>query len=61
MKKKDLKTLAKKIAAVEQKYQLVTDKEEKATLEQELMHLTSQIHSLEDMELVDEMVQDLLG
>jgi hypothetical protein len=61
MKRKELKTLAKKIAAAEQKYQNATDDSEKSLIEKEIMKLSSQVHSIEEMEKIDDMVREILN
>ncbi len=61
MKKKELKNLAKKIA----QYELVIQKNENdydvKIAQEEIMRLSSGVHSFEDINLIDEMVQDLLS
>lgn len=61
MKKKELKNLAKKIAACEQVIQKNEDEYEVEQAQQEIMRLSSTVHSFEDLDLIDEMVQDLLS
>ena len=61
MKRKELKALAKKIAKVEQKLRKTEDPKQKKRLEAEIMELSGQVDSLEDMVIVDEMVLEILG
>ena len=60
MKRKELKALAKKIAKVEQKLRKTEDPKQKKRLEAEIMELSGQVDSLEDMVIVDEMVLEIL-
>ena len=60
MKRKELKALAKKIAKVEQKLRKAEDPKQKKRLEAEIMELSGQVDSLEDMVIVDEMVLEIL-
>lgn len=61
MKQKELKNLAKKIAALEVR---LTDEtlstEEKQSIEIEITGLVTRVQSFEDMDLLDEMVQEIL-
>ena len=61
MKPKELRNLAKKIAALESK---LTDPElssqEKQDIEVEITSLVCRITSFEDMDTLDEMVQEIL-
>lgn len=61
MKRKELKNLAKKIAKYEQIVQ--NDEDPSAVREAQLaiMEISSTVHSLEDMMLIDEYVQDILA
>lgn len=61
MKEKELKNLAKKIAAAELAMQSCSDSSEKAKLEAEIMKLCSRAKNIEDMMLLDDMVQDILS
>ncbi len=60
MKKKELKNLAKKIAKYELILQNSTDEKEKKQAQSEIMKLSSEVHSFEDIDLLDEMIQELL-
>lgn len=60
MKRKELKALANKIAKVEQKLRKTEDPKQKKRLEAEIMELSGQVDSLEDMVIVDEMVLEIL-
>lgn len=60
MKKKELKNLAKKIAKYELILQNSTDTKEKEQAQNEIMKLTSEVHSFEDIDLLDEMIQEFL-
>ena len=61
MKLKELKNLAKKIAQQEKAYQNATNTEERMKAEEEIMRLTSKVDSFDDLILLDELIQDLLG
>jgi len=61
MKKKELKNLAKKLAQCEYTIQTTNDNNEKEKARDEIMKISSGIHSFEDLDLLDEMVQDLLS
>ena len=60
MKQKELKNLAKKIAKYEQIIQNSTDEDEVHKAEHAIMAISGSVHSLEDMMIIDELVQDLL-
>lgn len=60
MKQKELKNLAKKIAKYEQIIQNSKDENEVHQAEQAIMAISGSVHSLEDMMIIDELVQDLL-
>ena len=60
MKKKELKNLAKKITKYELILQNSTDEKEKKQAQSEIMKLSSEVHSFEDIDLLDEMIQELL-
>ena len=61
MKKKELKNLAKKIAECEYIIQTSQDEYEKDYAKNDIFRLTSGIHSFEDLDLMDEMVQEYLA
>ena len=61
MKKKELKNLAKKIASCEYVLQTSNDGYEKDQARDEIMKISSGIHSFEDLDMIDEMVQELLA
>lgn len=61
MKKKELKSLAQKIARYEKIVQTTDDLKEKARAEQEIMKLSSCVSSLEDITAIDELVMDILS
>lgn len=60
MKKKELKNLAKKIAQGEYILQTSTDTDEKQQARDEILRISSGIHSFEDLDILDEMVQEFL-
>lgn len=60
MKQKEIKNLAKKIAAQEQILASTTDLAEKSRAENEIIKLSGHVHSLEDMVAVDDMVREIL-
>lgn len=61
MKKKELKNLAQKIAKYEKIIQTSDDKAEIKKAEQEIMRLSGHVDNIEDMMIIDEMIQDILG
>lgn len=61
MKKKELKNLAKKIAAAEQTLSTSADPAEKRKAEEEILILSGKVTNLTDMCLLDDMVQDILS
>ena len=61
MKKKELKTLAKRIADAEFIIQTNTDKKEINKAKNLIMELSNHAIDLEDMIILDEMVQDILS
>jgi short-subunit dehydrogenase involved in D-alanine esterification of teichoic acids len=61
MKKKELKTLAKRIADAELIIQTSTDKKEINKAKNSIMELSNHAIDLEDMVILDEMVQDILS
>lgn len=60
MKKKELKNLAEKIAKQEYVIQTSKDSSAKQAAQEEIMRLSSRVHDLQDIDIIDEMVQDLL-
>lgn len=60
MKKKELKNLAKKIANAEYVIQTSSDEKEIKRAQMEIMTLSGHVNSLEDIEIIDEMVQEFL-
>ena len=58
MKQKELKNLAKKIAKAELAIQNAEDDKAKRQAEKEIMHLSGQVRSIEDMVILDELIQD---
>ena len=61
MKKKELKNLAQKIAKYEKIIQTSDGKAEIQKAEQEIMRLSGHVDNIEDMMIIDEMIQDILG
>ena len=61
MKKKELKSLAKRIAEAELIIQTSTDKKEINDAKWKIMDLSNQAIDLEDMMILDEMVQEILS
>lgn len=61
MKRKELKNLAKKVAQCEYILQASNDQYEREQARDEIMKVSNGIHSFEDLDLLDEMVQDLLS
>jgi short-subunit dehydrogenase involved in D-alanine esterification of teichoic acids len=61
MKKKELKSLAKRIAEAELIIQNSTDKKEINDAKNMIMELSNHAIDLEDMLALDEMVQDILS
>lgn len=61
MKRKELINLAKKIAKAELIIQKTKDDAIKKKAEQEIMRLSGQVSTLEDMMLIDEIVQDFFS
>lgn len=61
MKRKELKNIAKKIAKAELIVQTSEDPVAIKKAQQEIMELSGQALSLEDMTIIDEMVQEILG
>ena len=60
MKKKDIKAIAQKIAKYESIIRNSTDEDEVSHAQNAILTLSGSIHSLEDMELIDEEVQAIL-
>lgn len=60
MKQKELKNLAKKIAKLETIIQASADENEINKATTEIMVLTGKVHSFEELDLLDEMVQEIL-
>ncbi len=61
MKMKELKNFAKKIAQFEKIIQKSEDKDAVRKAEKEIMKLSGQVKSLEDMIIIDELVQEILS
>ena len=61
MKKKELKNLAKKIAECEYIIQKNDDQIEVDKAQNEIMRLSGMVHSFEDLDIIDTMVQELLA
>lgn len=61
MKKKELKTLAKRIADAEFIIQTSSDKKQINDAKQKIMELSNHAIDLEDIMALDEMIQDILS
>ena len=61
MKKKELKSLAKRIADAEFIIQTSSDKKEINDAKQKIMELSNHAIDLEDIMALDEMIQDILS
>ena len=61
MNKKELKNIAKKIAAAELVLSQSEDKEEIRKAEDTIFKLSGKVTSLTDIAIIDEMVQDILS
>ena len=61
MKAKELKNLAKKIAKYERIVQNSNDTKEVREAQEEIVKLSGQVHSFEDIILIDELVQEILS
>ena len=61
MKTKELKNLAKKIANAELIVQTSEDPQAVRKAHNQIMELSSHVHSLDDITTIDEMVQEILG
>lgn len=60
MKKKELKNLAVKIAAAEEVLQNTKDQNVIREAQDEIFKLSSKVHDIEDIMLLDEMIQEIL-
>ena len=60
MKKKELKSLAKRIADAEYVIQTSTDKKEINDAKRKIMDLSNHAIDLDDIVILDELVQDIL-
>lgn len=60
MKKKELKNLAMRIAALENKLSKTEDKEEQKKIQEAIMKESVKITSLDDMFALDELIQQFL-
>lgn len=60
MKRKELKSLANKIAKLEQIIQRNEDPKQVQQAKDEIMKLSGHVDSLEDIMLMDELIQDIL-
>ena len=58
MKRKELKNLAQKIAQAEINRSKAVNEEERASAERIIFGLTSRIHSMNDMLLLDDYIQE---
>lgn len=61
MKKKELKQLAQKIAKAEIIVQTSEDKKAVAQAKNQIIELSGSITSMQDIDLLDEMVQEILN
>ena len=61
MKKKELKSLAKRIAEAEIVIQTSSDKKEINDAKKKIMDLSNQAIDLDDMVILDEMIQEILS
>ena len=61
MKLKELKNLANKIVKLELLINNCSNPEERKALELEMMSLCGKVRSIEDMEKLDDLVQELLS
>ena len=61
MKKKELKSLAKRIAEAEIVIQTSSDKKEVNDAKKKIMDLSNQAIDLDDMVILDEMIQEILS
>ena len=60
MKQKELKNLAKKIALIEKKLSIASDKKEQRELQNAIITLSNKIDNMEELFLLDELIQDFL-
>lgn len=60
MKRKELKNLAQKIAKQEYIIQNSDDNVAIQKAQDEIMRLSSRVHDLQDIDIIDEMVQEIL-
>lgn len=60
MKQKELKNLAKKIALIEKKLSITSDKKEQRELQNAIIALSNKIDNMEELFLLDELIQDFL-
>ena len=60
MKKKELKSLAEKIAKCEYVIQNSNDNDAVQAAQSEIMRLSSRVHDFQDLDAIDEMVQEIL-
>ena len=60
MKKKELKNLAKTIADCEYLLQYTDNEEKKMQARNTIMQISSKIHDLQDLDILDEMVQEFM-
>lgn len=61
MKRKELKNLAEKIAKQEYIIQTSDDSAAVQAAQEEIMRLSSRVHDIQDIDIIDEIVQDLLN
>ena len=60
MKQKELKNLAKKIALIEKKLSITSDKKEQRELQNTIITLSNKIDNMEELFLLDELIQNFL-
>ena len=60
MKQKELKNLAKKIALIEKKLSITSDKKEQRELQNAIITLSNKIDNMEELFLLDELIQNFL-
>ena len=61
MKKKELKSLAKRIAEAEYIIQISSDKKEINNAKNQIIELSNHAIDLEDMAVLDDMIQEILS
>ena len=61
MKKKELRALAQKIAECENTIQAGENGKAVIEAQNEIMRLTAKIQSIQDLDLLDEMIQEILS